>query len=140
MAEKPVVEAVDRSVFTIKVAVTGYSSTPDQTDATPYITAANTRVRPGILALSRDLLREYTPGAPFAFGDKVTLAGVGTFRVEDTMARRFRKRADIWFQTRDQARQWGHRKGLDLVKMLDADPAAPGVDPVGGQTRPTLAD
>jgi len=30
---------------TIQVIITGYSSTPDQTDSTPFITASNTKVR-----------------------------------------------------------------------------------------------
>ncbi|MDP3003980.1 MAG: hypothetical protein Q8N43_00505, partial [Candidatus Azambacteria bacterium] len=35
---------------TMKVVLTAYSSTPDQTDDTPFITASNTRVRDGIVA------------------------------------------------------------------------------------------
>lgn len=102
--------AAPRHLFRIQVTVTGYSSTPDQTDATPFLTASNTRTRRGVIALSRDLLREYTPGAPFAFGDLVELEGVGIFRVEDTMARRFRRRADIWFSSRTAAIRWGRRQ------------------------------
>src|SRR5215831_7200857 len=81
-----------RSVFRVSITVTGYSSTPDETDASPFITAMNTSVHPGIIALSRDLLREYTPGAPFRFGDIVELEGVGVFTVEDTMNPRYAKR------------------------------------------------
>jgi 3D (Asp-Asp-Asp) domain-containing protein len=98
-----------RSVFRVSITVTGYSSTPDQTDASPLMTAMNTTVHPGILALSRDLLREFTPGAPFRFGDIVELEGVGVFTVEDTMNPRFTKRADIWFGSREAAQRWGLR-------------------------------
>lgn len=96
----------------IPTVVTGYSSTPDQTDDTPWLTAWCTQTRPGIIALSRDLLRTFTEGAPFDFGDRVLVAGVGVFLVEDTMATRWKNRADIWFPTRSEARQWGRREAL----------------------------
>lgn len=108
-----------RSLFKFPVTVTGYSSTFDQTDSTPFLTASNRRVRPGIVALSRDLLREYTPGAPFSYGDKVEIRGVGVFTVEDTMNPRYEKRADIWFANRTQARQWG-RQELCLARPSNA--------------------
>lgn len=98
-----------RRLFSIPVTVTGYSSTSDQTDTTPFVTASNTRVRTGVIALSRDLLREFTPGAPFGYGDQVELEGVGVFTVEDTMNPRFAKRVDIWFSSRAAARLWGRR-------------------------------
>lgn len=99
-----------RSLFKFAVTVTAYSSTMDQTDSTPFLTASNRRVRPGIVALSRDLLREYTPGAPFTFGDKVEIRGVGVFTVEDTMNPRYEKRVDIWFASRTAARKWGRQE------------------------------
>lgn len=109
-------QAFPRRLFSFPVTVTGYSSTPDQTDDTPFVTASNTRVRRGIIAMSRDLLREFTPGAPFSYGDKVQLEGVGVFTVEDTMHPRFDKRVDIWFSSRAAARQWGCRdKVLSLL-------------------------
>ena len=39
-----------RTVGTLQVIITAYSSTPCQTDDTPYITAAGTSVRDGIVA------------------------------------------------------------------------------------------
>ena len=89
------------------VTVTGYSSTRDQCDSTPIITAANTTVRHGIIALSRDMLRRYNPDAPFDWGDRVHVEGVGEFVVEDAMNARYRSRADIWFPDRESARAWG---------------------------------
>ncbi|MBN1826191.1 MAG: 3D domain-containing protein [Candidatus Eisenbacteria bacterium] len=93
----------------LDVIVTGYSSTPDQTDSTPYLTASMTSVRPGVIALSRDLIRTYNPSAPFDFGDRVILEGIGEFVVEDTMNKRYRRRADIWFSSTDEARRWGKK-------------------------------
>ena len=91
------------------LTVTGYSSEPRQTDSTPFITASNTRVRPGVIALSRDLLIRYTPGAPFAYGDSVLVAGQ-TYVVEDTMNRRWTNRADIWFPSTTEARRFGKQE------------------------------
>lgn len=93
----------------LQVVVTGYSSTPEQTDSTPYITASMTHVRRGVIALSRDLIRSYNPKAPFNYGDHVMVEGVGVFVVEDTMHRRHHRRADIWFPTTDEAMRWGRK-------------------------------
>lgn len=94
----------------VDAIATGYSSTVDQTDSTPFITAANTRVRQGVLALSRDLLKRYTPDAPFDFGDVVYVSGIGKFIVEDSMNRRWHRRADIWFTDRPTAIEFGKRR------------------------------
>lgn len=95
-----------------RVTVTGYTSSPRETDSTPHLTASMTRVHSGCLALSRDLLRSFTPDAPFDFGDWVVLPGTGVFIVEDTMNARWRNRADIWFSDRRQALRWGRRSAL----------------------------
>jgi 3D (Asp-Asp-Asp) domain-containing protein len=100
----------------VEVTCTAYSSTPDQTDSTPFITASLERVRPGIIALSRDLLRRYTPGAPFDYGDLVEIVGVGVFQVQDTMHRRWRRRADIWVESKDAAWTWG-RQSVILARV-----------------------
>ncbi|GEM_PF-958029 len=105
----------------IKVTTTGYSSSPIETDDTPFITAANTATRNGIIALSRDLLQTYTPDAPFRFGDCVMIQGLGEFVVEDSMHGRWRKRADIWFPSRTQALQFG-KKELTLSKPIAEAP------------------
>jgi hypothetical protein len=96
----------------VHINVSGYTSRVCETDDTPFITAANTLTRPGVLALSRDLLKRYTPGAPFDFGDVVHIAGIGDFVVEDAMAGRWQRRADIWFERVAQAREFGIRKSV----------------------------
>ena len=75
----------------------------------PHITAQNTPTAPGTIALSRDLLRTFTAKAPFDFGDKVLIPGVGIFEVTDTMHPRWREKADIWFASIKQAKEWGCR-------------------------------
>jgi 3D (Asp-Asp-Asp) domain-containing protein len=96
--------------FAIHVSVSGYTSRICETDSTPFITAANTLTRPGVVALSRDLLKRYTPGAPFEFGDVIHIAGIGDFVVEDAMAGRWQHRADIWFQGLAEAKAFGRHK------------------------------
>jgi 3D (Asp-Asp-Asp) domain-containing protein len=93
----------------LQVIITGYSSTVEETDSTPFLTASMTSVRPGIIALSRDLIRRYNPSAPFRFGDRVHVEGIGVFTVEDTMNERWERRADIWFPSAEEARRWGRR-------------------------------
>lgn len=94
----------------IPVVVSAYTSRIAETDSTPFITASNTTTRPGVIALSRDLLSHYTPGAPFKYGDVVHLSGIGEFVVEDCMAGRWERRADIWFASLDDARRFGKRR------------------------------
>ncbi len=104
----------------IRVHITGYTSCPTETNCMPHITASNTLTAPGTIALSRDLLRTFTPGAPFDFGDKILIPGVGIFEVWDTMNARWRKRADIWFEHKEDAREWGIREVFVTLVNDDA--------------------
>jgi 3D (Asp-Asp-Asp) domain-containing protein len=107
----------------LRILATAYTSDVDLTDDSPTITAANTDTHQGIVALSQDLLRSYTPGAPFDFGDTVELKGIGRFQVEDTMHPRWQRRADIWFPTREQALRWGRRSVM--MKKVEAPQPKP---------------
>jgi len=108
-------------IFILKA--TAYTSTPRETDATPYVTATGARTRLGILAVSRDLLDEELP-----YGSLVRLydlgrwqdgKGAGTFDplfkgllfvVEDTMNKRKRQQIDIWLPDRTLALKFGVRR------------------------------
>ena len=83
------------------VLVTAYSSTPDQTDSTPFITASGTHVRDGIVACNFLSFGTYVR-FPDMYGDKI-------FVVEDRMALRNSHKIDIWFNTRWEAIQFGAR-------------------------------
>ncbi len=83
----------------IDVVVTGYSSTPEQTDDTPFITAQGTAVRDGIVAAN------FLP-----FGAKIkmpTIYGDKVFVVEDRMHPRKKYQVDIWFPNTEQAIHFG---------------------------------
>lgn len=84
------------------VTVTAYSSTPDQTDDTPFIAATGKRVHDGMVAAN--FLRFGTKVRfPDYFGDK-------DFLVEDRMHERFSDRMDVWMETREEALQFGIRR------------------------------
>jgi len=87
----------------IPVKVTAYNPVRSQTDSSPLITASNKRVRVGMVALSRDLEREFG----FRFGDTVHLYRLGRFVFEDRMHRRKRRHVDILMFNRMEARKFG---------------------------------
>lgn len=81
------------------VIVTAYSSTPDQTDSTPFITASGTYVRDGVVACNF-----------LKFGTRVRfpdLYAERVFIVEDRMAPKNSHKIDIWFPARLEAKQFG---------------------------------
>jgi 3D (Asp-Asp-Asp) domain-containing protein len=82
-----------------KVYITAYSSTPEETDDTPFITASGKMVRDGIVA-SNFLAMGTKIRIPAIFGDKV-------FVVEDRMHPRMTNVVDVWMPTKDQAKQFG---------------------------------
>lgn len=88
--------AVPQAVF---MKVTAYSSSPDETDSTPFITANGTRVHDGIIATNM-----------FPFGTRVeipSLFGNKVFVVEDRMASRIKNTVDIWMPSKIAALRFG---------------------------------
>jgi len=94
----------------IKVVITAYSSTPGETDDTPFITAAGTPVRDGIVA--NNLL-------PFGTKIKIPdLYGNKVFVVEDRMNRRKgNNQFDIWFDSHAGAERFGVE--ITYVEILE---------------------
>ena len=86
-------------VETRNVSLTGYSSTTDQTNSEPFITASGEWVRDGIVA-TNSLPFGTKIRVPQLFGDKI-------FTVQDRMNSRYTDRVDIWFPSRQQARNFG---------------------------------
>ena len=87
----------------IKVVITGYSSTPEETDASPLITASGSRVREGIVA--NNLLPFGTEiRIPEIYGDEI-------FVIEDRMHRKKGYyHIDIWFPSKDEAKSFGAKR------------------------------
>lgn len=91
--------ASQKAVRELVVAASAYSSTPDQTDDTPFITASNTLVHDGIVAAN------FLP-----LGTKIRipkLYGSKIFTVEDRMNKRYWQKIDIWFPDRQSALEFG---------------------------------
>lgn len=94
----------------MEIIVTAYSSSPCQTDDTPFITAAGTRVREGIVAAN------FLP-----FGTKIRLPeiyGDRIFVVEDRMSPKKGYQIDIWFPEYQQALNFGVKR--TQVVILDS--------------------
>lgn len=83
----------------IKVKVTAYSSTVDQCDDDPFITASGHYVEDGIIA-ANFLPFNTKVRIPGIYGDKV-------FVVKDRMNTKYDDRVDIWFNTRQEAIEFG---------------------------------
>ena len=85
--------------YEMEVWVTAYSSTPEETDDTPFITASGKEVRPGIVAANF-----------FDFGTKIKIPeifGDKIFIVEDRMHQRKKDFIDIWMPTKEEAQKFG---------------------------------
>jgi len=89
----------EKAITSKMVIVTAYSSTPDQTDSTPFTTAAGTTVRDGVIASN---FLKFGAKVQFTelYGDKI-------FVVEDRMAPKNNHKMDIWFPDRQSAKQFG---------------------------------
>jgi 3D (Asp-Asp-Asp) domain-containing protein len=96
-------ESINKSKLNTRkklVIATAYSSTVDQTDSTPFITASGTPVRDGVIAANF-----------LKFGTKVkfpSLYGNKVFTVEDRMKSNYK--VDIWFPTRQKAKSFGVKR------------------------------
>lgn len=91
----------------IPAVITAYTSSIDETDDTPFITASGSTTRRGVLACP----------SKYEFGTKIIIEG-RQYVCEDRMNRRYRNKEcfDIWVETKHEAFQWG-RKELE-IKIL----------------------
>lgn len=114
-----------------ELRATGYNSEVAQTNSQPFITATGARTRPGIIAVSRDLL-----GRDIPYGSLVRIRDLGGFHdgrhsghfqvmldeqdlfiVEDTMHQRKTNQIDVWFADKSTALTWGVRRvEVELVR------------------------
>ena len=97
--------------LTYTVTATVYEAVPGQTDAEPFVTADNSKIKPHYgstkrwMALSRDLLEPW--GGKFKYGDKVRVRGIspkldGVYTVHDTMNRRHRHCMDVLVHPKEE--------------------------------------
>ncbi len=101
------------SPIVLHLRVTAYTSLPDETDSTPFITASGEMVRDGIVATN--LLPFGTKiTIPALFGDKV-------FVVEDRMNEKMKHSLDIWMPTKAKALYFGVHYATDIVILNAAN-------------------
>ena len=87
--------------------VTAYSSSPDETDDTPFITASGTSVHDGVVA-TNELPMGTKIQIPAIYGNKI-------FVVEDRMHVRMKNKVDIWMPSKEQALHFGIKKTKIVV-------------------------
>jgi 3D (Asp-Asp-Asp) domain-containing protein len=92
------------------VPMTAYTSRPEETDDSPFITADGSHVRDGIIAAN------FLPFGtkiriPSLFGDKV-------FEVHDRMNKRYPYKADVWMEGYADAIKFGVKyANIEVVKV-----------------------
>jgi 3D (Asp-Asp-Asp) domain-containing protein len=79
------------------ITVTAYSPRSGK------ITASGQKVRPGIIALSRDLERDWG----VKFGDMIHLPGIGLLEFQDRMHHYWTERVDVYHQCYHEAKRFG---------------------------------
>jgi len=87
------------------VRATAYNAAEEQTDQTPEICAWGDHVRPGIIAVSRDLEK-----LGLTRGTEVQIEGVGKRTVMDRMDARKRNQIDLFMEELDDATLFGVRE------------------------------
>lgn len=99
-----------KPIATLRSTMTAYSSTPDETDDSPFVTATGACVRDGIVA-SNFLAFGTKLRIPQLFGDKV-------FEVQDRMNARYASRIDIWMKRAQDGREFGIKRNV-RVEILE---------------------
>lgn len=83
----------------MKAVVMAYTSSVEETDDTPHITASGERTRKGIVANNC-----------LEFGTKVVIGGK-EYEVQDRLNKRYGcEHYDIWVETKGEAFEWGRRE------------------------------
>ena len=107
---QPEVEGVDKkkpskkkkTKVTRVVRATAYNADPLQTDSTPDICAWGDKIRPGIIAISRDLEK-----SGLTRGKEVHIEGIGMVVVMDRMHHRKRNQIDLYMEKHKDAVEFG---------------------------------
>lgn len=112
---KPVIELPKRpeAIKTMRVDATAYTSRPQETDASPFITADGSVVRDGIIATN--VLPFGTKiRIPSVYGDKI-------FEVHDRMNARYSYRIDVWMDDYNEMMHFGIKRNIEIevIEMGD---------------------
>jgi 3D (Asp-Asp-Asp) domain-containing protein len=96
------------------VRATAYNAEPGQTDSTPDICAWGDKIRPGIIAISRDLEK-----SGLTRGKEVHIEGIGKVVVMDRMHYRKRNQIDLYMENYKDAVEFGVK---ELIISWTEDP------------------
>jgi len=88
--------------------ITGYSSSKDETDNTPDITASQKPTQEGVIACPR----YYKFSTQFLINGKI-------YTCWDRMNSKFIHRFDIWFPSKQEAKEWGNK--ILMVYLIKND-------------------
>ncbi|MCC7357496.1 3D domain-containing protein [Candidatus Uhrbacteria bacterium] len=97
-----IVPEVAPTLRMVRTTLSAYNSIPNQTDGSPFVTAAGTCVRDGVVASNA-----------FRIGTKIRfpeLFGNKVFVVEDRMNERYTNRIDVWMTELGDARKFGLKR------------------------------
>lgn len=84
---------------TFRATITAYTSSFEETDEDPWITASGREPESGLVACPRR----------FAFGTKLKIGG-RVYECADRLHPRYDQRFDIWMETKEDARAFGRRR------------------------------
>jgi 3D (Asp-Asp-Asp) domain-containing protein len=84
---------------TFRATITAYTSSFEETDEDPWITASGREPESGMVACPRR----------FAFGTKLRI-GERVYECADRLHPRYDTRFDIWMETKEDARAFGRRR------------------------------
>ena len=96
----------------VKATITAYSATESECDSDPTITASMRKVRPGTVAVSRDLFNK-----GWTFGGKIYIKSLGVYEINDLMHERYKNRVDVFIGDTVKARKFGVKKDV-IVALL----------------------
>lgn len=103
----------NRILKPIEVTVTAYSPRESETDDTPYTTAFMQKVKPGQIAVSRDLFND-----GWIAGKSVYIDQIGVFVIADLMHPRKKKHLDVFFNSTNEAIEFGIKKSKAILLEL----------------------
>lgn len=101
----------DAEIKSYVVDMTAYTSSVEETDDSPFITADGSHTRDGIVA-TNFLPFNTKIRIPELFGDRI-------LEVHDRMNVRYWKRVDVWMEKKQDMRQFGihHNVTIEIVEM-----------------------
>jgi 3D (Asp-Asp-Asp) domain-containing protein len=88
------------------VTVTAFTATVEECGVDPNITASMVPIRPGIVAVSRDLFYQYG----WTFGKKLYIENVGVYQIGCLMGKHKKMSLDIFIGHKEKAIQFGKRR------------------------------